>query len=418
MQFHTKALTRSIALAIASASAFAVAAAPAPRVVDPVAETLSRLKRSAANTNGGFSLTSIKLKGDINSAGLRFTLPNAVPEIPKVLMQGRIANCNNRDITGRADVMESTENSETFSKSMTIGSTTTVEVSYQSPVGLSVSGSQSLELSGTMGEEKTQAKTVGWNVGNDVPVGPRTSVLWQFVVSAREMKNIPWSADVIVGGPVELNYTKPPGAVTVCLHEHAGYAGKKKCYTTSSPLDVGRFKNEGWDNGKGSLNDEVTAVEIRGNAKVTLFEHTDYKGWNMEITSSSGNVGKGKNDKFSAMKIEPQGASKTVSANLETFLSDTQRRIALSGMYNGVNGVMGEFRAGAPVTLSDADCRVVPSNSAGNAQAAARTAPATNAVRAIGGGLVGVAPIEGKVLRTGITPTTQQVTVSKLVKTK
>jgi hypothetical protein len=402
-------LASAVVLALLAATSLSANAAP-PRVVDPVAETLNRLKQTAANrTADGYTLSSIKLKGDINTTGLQFVLPSVVPDVPKVLMQNRISNCNDREVTGRADVSEAFESSETFSKSMTIGTTTTLEVSYQSPVGLGGSASQSLELSGTMGEEKTQSKTVTWNTGLDVPVGPKKAIVWQFVVSSKDLKNIPWNTNAIVSGPVELNYTKAPGEVTVCLHEHANYQGKKKCFTTSQAMDIRRFKDQNWENGKGSINDEVTAVEIRGNAKVTLYQDTDFKGWSMELTASSGNVGKGKNDKFSAMKIEPQGAAKTVNGNLDTLLSEAQRRIALSGVYSGVNGVMGDFRAAAPVDLTDSDCRLA---STGGATAAASTAQ-TRTVRAPGSAGLAVAPIQGRILKAGIAPTSQAVTKGK-----
>lgn len=409
-----KVITRAIALTMIAAAGAGAATMANARVVDPVAETLNRLKQtSARSTADGYNLTSVKILGDITTDGLRFTLPSAVPDIPKVLMQGRVVNCGTRDITGRADVSESMENSESFSKSLTLGSTTTLEVSYESPVGISAGASQSLEISGTETEERTQTKTVSWNVGNDVPVGPRESIMWQFVVSSKEMKNIPWSVNAIVGGPVELGYTKPAGSVKVCLHEHANYGGKKKCFTTTSNLDIARFKDQKWDGDSKNINDEVTAVSIQGNAKVTLYEHTDFKGWNMELTGSNANVGKDRNDKFSAMKIVPIASAKTVRGDLNTLLTDQQRRIALSGTYNGVNGVMGEFRAGAPTVLTDADCRVSGASTAtassASAGATAGRSTSTNVVRANSNAGASIPLIQGRVLKSGIAPTSQQV---------
>jgi hypothetical protein len=412
---HVLATALALALgAAASSNAFA-----APTVVDPVAETLKRLKMTPANrTADGYILTGVRLKSEISTTGLQFTMPSVVPEIPKVLMQNRIANCNTLDVTGRADVSEAIENSETFSKSMTIGSTTTLEVSYQSPVGLGGSASQSLEISGTKGEEKTQAKTVTWNTGLDVPVPAKHSLLWQFVVASKELRNIPWSTNAVVGGAVDLAYSKEPGQVTVCLHEHSSYKGKKRCFATAQPMDLANFKDLKWESGGGNLNDEVTAVEIRGNAKVTLFQHVNYGGWNVELGASSGNVGKDRNDKFSSMKIAPQGSTKVVAGNLDTLLTEQQRRITLSGVYNGVNGVMGDFRAASPVPLTEADCRPVPAgnNVAAGAQAARATAPQAMIAKAPGGGLA-VAPIQGaRILKASVAPTAQTVTKSSPAK--
>jgi hypothetical protein len=400
-------LTQLALLTLAALAGHAVAATPT--VIDPATEVLKRLKQTNVATNDGFSLSSVKFLGDLNTTGLRFTLPSVVPDTPKVLMQGRVSNCNDREVTGRADVNEATENSETFSKSYTIGSTTTVQVGYESPVGVSASASQSLEISGTKGEERTSSKTLSWNVGNDVPVGPRQAVVWQFVVSGKELNNIPWSTDVIVGGPVDLGYTKPAGNTTVCLHEHHSYGGKKKCFTTNGEFTVSNFKNVDWEGStKGSINDEVTSVSITGAAKVTLYQHTDFKGWTTELTSSSANVGKDRNDKFSSIKIQAIPQTKSVRANLEALLPDAQRRIALSGTYKGVNGVMGDFRAGAPVALTDADCRVTPAAASAGAPpaAAAMRSSTLSAPRAATGGLQGVTPLQGaRILRSGVAPT-------------
>jgi hypothetical protein len=88
---------------------------PAAQVVDPIAETLKRLQASpAGRTADGFTLSSIKLMGQLATSGITFTLPSVVPEIPRVLMQGRIANCNDREIQGSANVGEDTTNSEPF----------------------------------------------------------------------------------------------------------------------------------------------------------------------------------------------------------------------------------------------------------------------------------------------------------------
>lgn len=174
---------------------------------------LQRLKQTAAKeTSDGYRLTAVKLKGDINTDGIKFTLPTVVPEKPLMLLQQRIANCNDREVLGRSTVNKSTENSETFSKSTTLGGETSVTVSYESPIGLGASASQSFNYSKTETQEKTYTETVGWD------------------------------------------------------------------RTTSSRKEIRRFKDEKWESGKGNLNDEVTAIGISGNAKVTVYEHHDLGG--------------------------------------------------------------------------------------------------------------------------------------------
>jgi hypothetical protein len=407
--------------ALGSASALA-------QQVNPTEVVLQRLKQSSAKeTSDGYKLTAVKLKGDINTDGIKFTLPTVVPEKPLVLLQQRIANCNDREVLGRSTVNKSTENSETFSKSTTLGGETSVTVSYESPIGLGGSASQSFNYSKTETQEKTYTETVGWDQGIDVPVGPKQALTVQFVVAEQKLDNIPWSTNVIVRGPAEMTYTKAPGSVTVCAHEHTSYGGKKKCWTTSSRKEIRRFKDEKWDSGGGNMNDEVTAISINGNAKVTVYEHTDYKGWSQEYTGSVANVGKDKNDKISAMVIEPQGGTKTVTENLEKYLNDAQRRIALTGRYNGVNGVQGDFRAGAPVALKDSDCGLVTASAASTAPGAApsaRTAPAASkAVAKPQAAMIqtaavapGTAPIQGKILAAGIKPAKKTVVKTSAVK--
>jgi hypothetical protein len=381
------------------------------QAIDPAAEVLRRLKATSANTTSdGYQLKGVKLKGDIATDGIKFRLPSVVPEQPLVLMQQRMANCNTLDATLNAEVNKQTTNSETFSKSTTLGGETSVTVSYESPIGVGGSGTQSFNYSKTSTEETAKSETVGWVSGTNVPVGAKQSVTVQFVVSQQKLDNIPWSTNAIVGGAVDLNYEKSPGQTTVCLHENSGYGGKKKCYTTTSTTQIANFKNEKWDSGKGNLNDEVTGLSITGNAKVTLYQHTNYGGTAYEYTSSTSNVGKGANDKFSSIKIEPLGASKTITGNLNALLSDDQRRIPLSGSYKGVNGVQGDFRASAPTALTDSDCGVVPRNNAaasasiGSSAAAMRSAPSS--VATSDAALQNATPIVGRVLKAGVKPTT------------
>ena len=151
---QSRALVATVA-ALGSVAAFA-------QQVNPTDVVLQRLKQTAAKeTSDGYKLTAVKLKGDINTDGIKFTLPTVVPEKPLVLLQQRIANCNDREVLGRSTVNKSTENSESFSKSSTLGGETSVSVSYESPIGLGGSASQSFNYSSTTTEEKTFTALVG-----------------------------------------------------------------------------------------------------------------------------------------------------------------------------------------------------------------------------------------------------------------
>lgn len=412
---------RARLLVAATLAAVGSTCALAQSTVNPTAVVLQRLKATSANkTSDGYVLQSIKLKGDINTDGIKFTLPSVVPEKPLVLMQQRVANCNDREVLGRSTVNKTTENSETFSKSTTLGGETTVSVSYESPIGLGGSASQSFNYSSTNTQEKTYTESVGWDQGIDVPVGPKQALTVQFVVSEQKLDGIPWSTNAIVAGAVEMNYKKSPGNVQVCLHQHSGYGGKKKCWNTSGTLNVARFKDVSWDGGGGNINDEVTGVSITGSAKVTLYEHHDFGGWSAEYTGSNSNVGGSRNDKFSSIKIESLGGTKTVTESLEKYLNDQQRRIALSGKYNGVNGVQGDFRAGSPVALTDNDCGLITvkakSTAGGGQQAAVKGQAGAKAVVETTAVNAKTAPIQGKVLVAGVKPSKKQVVKASIKK--
>lgn len=388
---------------------------------------LQRLKQTPAAKSDGYNLVGVKLKGDLATDGVVFTMPSAVPVSPKVLMTQRLFNCSSGEVTGKSSVNQSTENSETFSKATQLGGETAVSVSYQSPVGLGGSASQSFNYATTSTQEKTYTETANWDQGVDVSVGPRSAVMVQFVVSGQKLDDIPWATNVIVNGPAELTYEKPSGSATVCVHEDSVYSGKRKCWTTSSTRKVGNLKEEKWDRGGGNLNDEVSAITITGGAKVTVYQHTNFGGWSEEYSGNTPSVGKGRNDRISSLVIEPQGSRKTTTENLQKYVNDQQRRIALSGKYNGVNGVLGDFRTGNTTPLGDAECG--PVGQAVAQKSAPQTAAgksANSAIQSANKPQTGVqavvvapnaSPLEGKILASGIKPTTRQVVKTSIKKT-
>lgn len=322
----------------------------------------------------GYTAKSIKLMGTVQTNGIKFKLPNVVPQKPLVLQQQNLANCNDQTSTLNASVNKSTENSETFSKTATITSTTTVTVGYESPIGVSGEASQALEISGSKTEEKTHSETVSWEAGVNVPVGPRKAVLIQFVVSEAKL-DVPWWTDVIVSGRVDAFYERP-AKTTVCLYEHINYKGRKKCITASKNWNSSNFKKLKWEGSKKNINDEVSSVKVSGPARVTLYQHKNYKGKSWSYSHTKGWVGKKANDRFSSIKIVPTPGKVTKSVNVEQYLTGADQRIALKGTYKGVNGVQGDFRTSSPIVLTDSDCGLVvtgPSSKSANSVRASRS---------------------------------------------
>jgi hypothetical protein len=107
------------------------------------------------------------------------------------------------------------------------------------------------------------------------------------------------------------------------------------------------------------------------------------------------------------VKIEPRTANKTLTVPIEQYLNEENRRIALSGLYRGVNGAQGDFRVGAPVSLSEADCRNKPTTPVVRTTTTAGTGAGSGQTLALVES-VPVNPntpvIQGKVLKAGVKP--------------
>ncbi|HNR90042.1 MAG TPA: peptidase inhibitor family I36 protein [Spirochaetota bacterium] len=349
---------------------------------------LERLRKTAAATNAaGQKLVGVKFLSTLETTGIKFKLPSAVPEQPFVLMTQTLSNNLASEARLKCGVEESSMDSETIGTSKTLGGETEVSLSYKSPVGLTVAGKQSFNYSTTKNMEKTTSKTRTWRAEGDFPVGPKERIDVQFVVSEKRLDNIPWSTEVIMKGPAELTYNSSGGPVEVCVYQKPNHGGHKKCWTTSTPINLGSFKKEKWDGGKGGMNDSISSIKITGNAKVTVYQKYDFAGWSASFTSSTNEMGKGKNNKVSSMKIEPQNTVTTVQ--IEKFLNTPALQgVALSGTYNGVSGVTGSFLSSDPMPLSSIRT-LKSSKSSGSKSSPVKPSRETK-------------PIKGKVVQSGI----------------
>jgi hypothetical protein len=380
--------------------------------IDPNAVMLDRLKKtSAATLPGGLVLKSVKISSDLSTDGIRFQMPSIIPERPLVLGQQNITNCSPSPATGKATIRKETENSESFSKSTTFGSETSVSVSYSSPLGLGVSATQSFNYSKSNGEEKTYNDKVSWEQGIDVQVGPRQSLPVQFVVAQQTLDNIPWSTNVLISGLVELRYEKPITPVKLCVFRDANFNGGRKCWTTDKPLGIPRFSEVTWENLQAvalpfiNLNDQVSSFTLEGDADVTFFWDANYGSYPVKYDKTSSWIGNHDNDEFSSVRIEPKALNKVVSAQIEKFLSEDLRRIALRGLYRGVNGAQGDFRIGESVPLTDADCKARSTRPSLNSVASAPGSP-MGAVAENIPVTPGTQVLQGKILKGGIRPVT------------
>ncbi|CAN0528313.1 unnamed protein product, partial [Laminaria digitata] len=156
----------------------------------------------------------------------------------------------------------------------------------------------------TATEEKTHSETVTWDAGVEVPVGPRKAVQIQFVVAEAKL-DVPWRTDVIVSGAVDALYERAP-KTSVCLYKHVNYKGNRKCFATTKDWSGSNFKKIKWEGSKENINDEVSAVRITGAARVTLYQHTKYKGKKWAFNKTTKWVGDAANDRFSSIWIQPK----------------------------------------------------------------------------------------------------------------
>jgi len=88
----------------------------------------------------------------------------------------------------------------------------------------------------------------------------------------------------------------------VTVYQNANYNG------WAIALDVGEYDMFELFN-KGIFNDEASSVKVASGYKVTLYEHYDFTGKNIELTSDSSNLAAyGMDNMVSAIKVEPNNA--------------------------------------------------------------------------------------------------------------
>ena len=205
-----------------------------------------------------------------------------MPQKALVLEQQNLANCNDQTSTLNASINKSTENSETFSKTDTISSSTTIAAGYSNPLGGSVEASETVEVSGSNAHEKTHSETVTWETGINVPVGPGRAVQLQFVV-AQSVLDVPWSTNVIVSGPAEITYTKPADA-RLCMYNDKNNRSRSKCIRSATAVNWPNLKDVKWDSHNKNMNDQISAISLEGAAQVIFYKHKNR--WRQELDLS------------------------------------------------------------------------------------------------------------------------------------
>lgn len=85
------------------------------------------------------------------------------------------------------------------------------------------------------------------------------------------------------------------GRDQVCVYENADYGGWEKCFSVGDSLsDLGR------------LHDSISSIRIRGRAQITLFEHENFQGRQVEISSDVPNLGRW-NDQADSLRVKSGG---------------------------------------------------------------------------------------------------------------
>ncbi len=302
------------------------------------------------NGASGYKIIGLKFKGTVQTNGIKFRMPSAVPVTPLVLQQQNMSNCNSQISTLQASVNESTSNSEKFSWSTSATLGQSVSVSVKSPLFGGGSATTSFEVTQNVGKATTRKRTIGWKNGVSVPVGPMQAIQIQFVVSEKKL-NVPWSTDVLVSGPVKITYRRAP-FIKVCLYEHPNYEGDSYCATATSNRDFPNFKSLRFSRG-GKMNDKVSSAREWGDGYVDLFSDTKFR----KYVRRANRPRYGRtDDAFSSMQMRPKSSTIEKTVNIQDYLSPADLGIRISGQYNGVNGVQGDFRTSMPVKLTAADC--------------------------------------------------------------
>lgn len=159
-------------------------------------------------------LVKIKLKNPAQQGQIKFDPPPKGKLAPKVAQMMNVMNCDpTKDQTNHLTVRAESQNTETFAVETTLGGETSVSLSYQSPLGVGGSATQSFNYSTTNTKETSKTDTLGWEQSVDVIVGPLQKKSVQFVIWYQNLKKLPWSADVTPKGQAELMFRMATGAL-------------------------------------------------------------------------------------------------------------------------------------------------------------------------------------------------------------
>ena len=238
-------------LALAFAIAFPLAALPAlADRIDLNAELVKRLAKAGklnalyrAKTGRDLPATlgvTAIFQGQVGGRGLVISAPGVIPTSPLVMQQDEVVNCNSEPTVQSLQIDSSVTNSTNFQNTDQLQTSQeyTVTVGYSSPWGASASASTTqgrtqVAMHSTGGGDST---TTSWKYAPQITVGPNKAVTTQFVVTQQKLDNIPYTANFVLTGPVQLVFSA--GADGYQWVERRGAA----LPSSPSPLKLG---NEG-----------------------------------------------------------------------------------------------------------------------------------------------------------------------------
>lgn len=350
----------------------------------------------------GTTLTGLRFGGKLTTIGISYSLPgNGLPDVPTVGDQQTVENCGFDDVESQVQLGAQVTNSATWSKedSMTKSFENSVEVSvsYSSPFGVSASVKDTFTYSesrtSTTGQSQTKEKTQTYNLTKTVVTKPGTMTKAQLIYSEKDARGVAYSGRFSCAGKTTVTFThrnlSPKDEVIM------GLAGKCMDVSGNSPFDGARvilYRCHGEANQKWTYN--ATTREIRGflNKCLDVFGGNSANGTHLIMYHCNG----GANQKwtFSAageirglankcvdvprsnsddgnwlilygctnnpnQKWATKGVSETGSIDIERYLSQADRTLAVHGVFDGVyTSNSSSFRVG-DVQLSDSYCAKV-----------------------------------------------------------
>lgn len=336
---------------------------------------------------------TLSFKGTIVSQGINYTLPSSIPQNPLILQQNTLSNCNDLESSQHVTVNKTTTQTESWSSTDTVSADISVTASYDSPIGVGVSGTAAAGYSKDWNKGGENDEALTWEAGADVPVGPGKQVMVQFVVDEQNI-DVPYKMDFVATGTTYVTFTTPGSGTTskfVWTGSKPGNAiagGKEENGTTlyvcrasyRGGLHAGKVVNGLCNIGYGGKEEALTDYEWLGGSDliwvsglgsdaVSAGQENGQDRWVCRVTAHGGihpgkyvdgkcNYGYGGKEESSStyetLNRKPATAAQTntVMVTLENYLtSAADRTITLHGVYTGVTAVQGDFRVDAPKLL-------------------------------------------------------------------